>query len=88
MTLRYGNIIRHERAMDVAFEISKVTGPYGPNQKIEITGRWINMGFVESFHLHVLQKIKLSKEELKYWQFCLEPRAKCIRYAKWHSISG
>lgn len=81
--IRAGNIIKHPEFMDVAFNVHKVRGPYGPNQKYELSGEWINQGFVKSFPLGVRQKLTLTFEQLKVWQICLEPLSECLRYERW-----
>lgn len=76
-------IIKHVNSMDVAFLITKVRGPYPPSDKVELTGEWINLGFVESYRLGIRQKIRLTKENLSVWLVCAEPDAKCLRYVEW-----
>lgn len=81
--IRGGDIIKHPKFMDVAFIVYKSHGPYGPNKIMEITGEWMNQGFLKSWNLGVPQKLKLTFEQLNEWQICLEPTLPCIRYAKW-----
>jgi hypothetical protein len=79
-----GKIIRHKRAMDVAFDISKRfdTGPIG--RRFKLKGHWINMGFDESYVI-MPDKIEIQYEDLENWEYCLNPFEKCIRKSLWAS---
>ena len=83
MRLRTGMIIKHEAFMDVAFWVDKCHGPFGKSGKLKVRGRWINMGFIQSYHIGITQKFEILAKEYDKWFKCLEPEAKCIRYAKW-----
>jgi len=81
--IRAGNIIKHPSFMDVAFLVTRVRGPYGDSKKMEVTGEWINQGFVASWRLNITQKLKMTLDQLNLWQICLDPTIPCLRYAKW-----
>lgn len=85
--MRSGSIIRHQASMDVAFNIIRIRGPYGPNQKFELKGEWINMGFVRSWPLGITQKIRLSRKDFSSWEICLTPEVDCLRYGHWKQIA-
>ena len=43
------------------------------------------MGYVKSWYIpHGMQQIWL--ENNTEWEQCLEPQAKCLRYAKWEPL--
>jgi hypothetical protein len=67
--------------MDVAFKVERVQFT---QHKTYLMGQWLNMGFVHTFGLGVRQAIGIS--EPRDWQICLQPKAKCIRYAKWVAL--
>lgn len=82
--IRKGQIIKHNQAMNVCFLVEKVRGPYAPNQRVEIFGEWINMGYVQSWHLYGTRtKIRTTRPMLSQWSVCLEPTVVCLRHAKW-----
>ncbi len=81
--IKPNQIIKHIRAMDVCFLVDKVRGPYGPNQRVELTGEWINMGFEKSFLIGERQKIKMTLAKSLEWQICMDPAVECLRYAEW-----
>ena len=85
--VRTGNVIKHKKFMDVAFHVGKVRGPYGPNGRVEITGAWINQGYVKSWILCITQKLILTDAQIKAeWQVCLEPDADCFRHVQWKDL--
>jgi len=69
--------------MDVAFEVTKVRGPYGPNGRVNVTGQWVNQGYVQSWPLGIRQTLKLTAAQLAGWQICLDPQLPCLRNARW-----
>lgn len=82
--IKRGQIIKHRCAMDVCLLVDKVRGPYGPNQKVIITGDWINMGFVESYNIGERSKFETTLTKLnEEWQVCKDITQPCLRYAEW-----
>ena len=79
-------IIKHEKFMDVAIEITKpiVRFPH----KVIIRGVWLNQGFVDTFPIGEKAKIDIKTEDIKNWFYCLEPNKQCIRYSKWQRVSN
>lgn len=68
-------IIRHKRFMDACFQYHvKVGNSYG--------GKWVNMGYVNSWYMPTPTQW-IDIENITEWEKCLEPKAKCLRYAKW-----
>lgn len=81
--MKPGLIIKHPRFMDVALLVHRVRGPYGPNQRMEVIGDWINLGFERSFLIGERQKIRKTKSYFDQWQVCLDPELTCLRNARW-----
>lgn len=81
--IRAGDIIKHIKALDVCFLVSRIQGPYGSDEKVQITGDWINLGFVNSYMIGERTKIKTTINQLRDWQVCLTPSVPCLRYADW-----
>ena len=50
-----GRIIRHKRAMDACFRVSK---SYTFAHKTKLRGYWVNMGFKESYIGHTIKPLK------------------------------
>jgi hypothetical protein len=84
--MKYGSIIRHKNAMDVAFRVQKTQGPFGSSQKYKLKGEWINMGFVQSYAIGIVNKIELNREALSQWELCLESEPQCIRHSQWKAL--
>lgn len=78
--IKSGSIIKHRRSMDVAFLVTRVREREG---KTEVKGEWLNQGFVSSWTLGIPQTFKLTTEQIKEWQTCLNPTLACLRYATW-----
>jgi hypothetical protein len=68
-------IIRHKRFLDVCFEV--FTG-----LEDRAVGKWINMGYVNSFYLPVKSEIIEIKNKAE-WEKCTTPNVKCLRYGTW-----
>jgi hypothetical protein len=80
--IKPGDIIKHDRFMDVAFYVSNVD-PLIYNE-IAITGVWLNQGFTKSWVInktHVM--LNISKDKLSEWSYCEGPYAECFRHEKW-----
>lgn len=85
--VRPGNVIKHSKFMDVAFEVTKVRGPYGPNERIEVSGWWLNQGYVNSWNMGVHQKLRFTVAQLKAdWSVCMFPHVDCIRDTAWKPL--
>ena len=73
--------ICHERFMDIAIllkaPIRKTRTGY------EVTGKYVNQGFVETFELGVPVKIVIGFDKIAQWLVCDNPSEACIRYATW-----
>lgn len=73
--------IKHERFMDVAIKLTK---PIKRTRTgYQVTGKYVNMGFVETFELGVPVSITISKDNVKNWQVCENPTEACIRKSTW-----
>jgi len=68
-------IIRHKKFLDICFHSNFLA--FNTHH-----GRWVNMGYTKSWYLPG-EKIFLTIQDPKDWEKCLEPAAKCLRYAKW-----
>ena len=64
--------------MDVCFEVFFI------NNEAAI-GKWLNMGYVESFYLP-LSTQSITLEDWSMWEKCTTPNAKCLRYAPWEPL--
>lgn len=81
MRIRNGNLIRHFKFLDVAFEIFTATES---GDEITVHGRWLNQGFVETYELdYPSQTFNIKKSDMHKWSICTDPKAKCIRYTPW-----
>lgn len=80
-------IIKHERFLDVAFEVSEVITR---QDEYTVRGRWINQGSAESFYIfpiNQMDKIKIMKEDRAKWFKCVDPDAdKCLRKCQWMKL--
>lgn len=68
-------IIRHKKFMDICFQ-------YWYSYGNSYAGKWINMGYVNSWYLPAKTEF-ITVEDKSQWEQCLDPTAKCLRYAKW-----
>lgn len=84
MTKLVGRMIRHERFMDVCFEVTKV---FELPHKIKVTGYWHNMGFVTSYPLLIKQTLNIPIEQISQWSICMENFPKCYRNAPWRIMT-
>ena len=89
-----GKIIKHDKAMDVMFDVMQVI--WTPT-RLKLKGAWLNMGFVDAGRNWIIPAsgkqdgryivhIEIAHEDLKNWKFCGTPQAKCLRYEKWLKI--
>lgn len=76
-------IIKHSNNLDVCYLVSKCFDA-GHKLKLKVTVQ--NMGYVQSYNVGVDLKITIKKEDLPQWHVCIEPDAKCLRYAEWKRI--
>ena len=83
---RKNDIIKHERFMDVAFEIRHIFGPYGPNDKYKVKGNWLNQGFINTYSLRYQQTLIIYRNDFCNWLICDDPNIKCIRNSSWRKI--
>lgn len=90
-----GKVIKHERAMDIMFDVWHVSYA-GPNY-LKIKGVWLNMGFGPDVGLNfivpangkygpITSHITLKREDLKNWKFAANRNAPNLRYGKWLSL--
>jgi len=78
------DIIKHERFLDVAFE---VTGFYEAENNLLLAGKWINQGFVESFYITgKLDAIRIKYEDLNKWLKLKDKSIKCYRNGEWITL--
>lgn len=64
--------------MDVCFDVDIVYYSTG-----QLMGRWINMGYIKSWYL---DKGSIFVRDMAQWEKCLNPDAKCLRYATWEPL--
>lgn len=85
--IKKGMIIKHDKFMDVAFDVHQVLGPFGSNQYLKIKGEWINQGFVKSYYIGERQVIKVASKNVKHWSLCLDPNDHaCLRNCYWSRL--
>lgn len=83
--IKPGDIIKHEKSVDVCFSVS------GVSQKDDgfvVVGFWMNMGYTRSWMIdsgHILIKY----EDIPKWAVCIDAGSKpCIRYCTWVSLAS
>ncbi len=86
MKLKIGDIIKHEKFMDVAVVIASDPMPLKAGG-ICVKGLWMNQAFVNSYIMSKTVYLKIKEEDLTKWSKCLDPTAKCIRYETWEKIA-
>jgi hypothetical protein len=73
--------IKHERFMDIAIKLS---APIRRTRTgYQVTGKYVNMGFVETFELGVPVSITIAADKISNWQVCENPTEKSIRKSNW-----
>lgn len=77
--------IRHERFLDVAIMLKKDVELEGTNYVV--VGKYVNMGFVETFDLGVPITVKIPASKLEQWLICRNPKEDSIRKSKWVSLA-
>jgi hypothetical protein len=82
MTL-FGAIIRHERNMDVCYDVVKC---FDVGDRLKLKVQCVNMGYVNSYNLNILSKIEIDKKNIASWSECEDRNVKCLRYAKWSKL--
>ena len=85
-----GDIIKHERFMDVAILLTADPMPLKEGG-LEIKGLWMNQAFVSSFVIDPIMefgkaRIKIKPGDVGKWFRCENPDTKCVRYEKWERL--
>ena len=79
-----GMVIKHEKAMDVCYEITYVS--YADNE-YHVGLVPINMGFVDSWYIDQTPfSAKINKDQLSGWSKLENPGMNCYRYGNWIPI--
>ncbi len=91
------DFIKHEKFMDVAFEVEYVDNSYS-SDSIMVTGFWWNQGYERSWHVPYfrtkrdraygipsMQTFFIKKSELGRWSKLVLPRKdeQCLRRCDW-----
>lgn len=79
----YGAIIKHERNMDVCYDVVK---SLDVGHKMILKVQVINMAFVSSYYMNFAFNIEINKTNMASWSECEDKTAKCFRYAKWRKL--
>lgn len=83
--IKPGDVIKHEKFMDVCFLV------YGVSQKDDgfgIVGCWMNMGYTRSWMIDT-GEIFIKNEDIPKWAVCTDEGSKaCIRYCTWVSLAS
>lgn len=87
-----GDVIKHEKFMDVAFDIEF---SFDRGDGWLLTGYWLNQGFTKSWAVpyrdkrgHVTtQTFLIKNEDLKYWSKVILPQQDvCLRKCDWVKV--
>ena len=81
--MRTGDIIKHKKWKDIAFEIDSVKWL---DSGVEVTSEYINLGYTTSWHLGVgVHSHVITQPES--WDIMLTSEDKCKRYNKWKTLN-
>jgi hypothetical protein len=50
---------------------------------LRIDGMYVNMGFVRSYALGIMEQVYIKKKDINDWLICTEPK-ECLRDASWY----
>jgi len=82
--IRPGDVIKHEKFMDVAIYVTGVGCLEHGATSIQIVGLWMNQGFEKSWFIGHPANVNLSVDKLTEWYLCVNPEAdKCLRKCEW-----
>jgi hypothetical protein len=85
MKLTTGDIIKHEKFMDVALLIMRIKEVDG---HLKFRAMWINQGQNKSWFLPApIQEFSIDLNDLHLWSKCMNNNAKCVRHEKWEPIT-
>lgn len=76
--------LKHKRHMDVAIKLTKALTKNA--RRYYVTGKYVNMGFVETFELGVPVSITVPVENIENWEICINPRQPSIRKSTWKPV--
>ena len=84
MKITAGDILKHEKFMDVAILVMKAKIADG---KLNLRAMWVNQGQNKSWFLPVpTQEIVIDINDLHLWSRCTNNNSKCVRHEKWEPI--
>lgn len=88
--LKSGDVIKHERSMDVAVYLTEEPMPT-KDGGIFIKGLWMNQAFVKSFIICPIREFgkvrhRVKPEDVSKWLYCKNPKAECVRNEEWERL--
>lgn len=82
--IRPGDIIKHEKFMDVAVNVSFVGCLEVGATSILVAGEWMNQGFEKSWNIGKMTLFDIPVDKLTEWYLCVNPEAdECLRKCEW-----
>ena len=79
-----GDVIKHEKFMDVAVYVQSVGCLEIGATSIQITGMWLNQGFTKSWFIGESAFFSISVKDLHTWYLCVdEKKDACLRKCEW-----
>jgi hypothetical protein len=85
--IRTGDIIKHERSLDVAYNVINNDIKRAGQSTIFIGAIILNQGFVTTYGIGKYVEFEIKQEDLKKWLKCIDPEKVCIRYSRWETLS-
>lgn len=82
--IKPGDVIKHEKFMDVCFMLSRV---FKGKKGIKVSGVWMNMGYTRSWFIED-GSFEIKMEDLQSWLICTDEKVNpCLRYCPWEKVS-
>lgn len=82
--IRPGDVIKHEKFMDVAVLVYSVGVLEVGATSIQIYGTWMNQGYVRSWVIGDSTDFSIKVEDLSKWYLCVdEQKDQCLRKCDW-----
>ena len=77
-----GDIIRHKKWKDIAFQVDSVIDT---GNAWQVMGEYINLGYTNSWHLGIGVHSHVITKPSEWERMCTD-KDKCLRYNKWTSV--
>lgn len=83
--IKPGDVIKHEKFMDVCFLVSEVSQK---EDGFRVVGSWMNMGYTKSWMIDN-GIFFIKTEDIPKWSVCIDEGSNpCLRYCTWISLSS